>query len=75
VFAAASHTETFEEMGKSFETLHSSVIIRTNVAGLRALRTQIEQGAMVNVFASANRKEMDTLLHTYPKFLPNEQMQ
>jgi molybdate transport system substrate-binding protein len=61
VFAAASLTDAFEEMGKSFEASHFGVTVRLNFAGSQALRTQIEQGAMVDVFASANRKEMDIL--------------
>jgi molybdate transport system substrate-binding protein len=62
VFAAASLTDAFEQMGKSFEVLRPGVKVRINFAGSQALRTQIEQGAVVDVFASANRKEMDTLM-------------
>ena len=61
VFAAASLTDAFEEMGQSFETSHPGVTIRFNFAGSQSLRTQIEQGALADVFASANSKEMDAL--------------
>ena len=33
-----------------------------NFAGSQALRTQIEQGAAADVFASADHKNMDTLV-------------
>jgi molybdate transport system substrate-binding protein len=62
VFAAASLTDAFGEIGQSFEASHPGVNIRFNFAGSQALRTQIEQGAMVDVFASANSKEMGTLV-------------
>jgi molybdate transport system substrate-binding protein len=62
VFAAASLTDAFEEIGQSFEASHPDVKVGFNFSGSQALRTQIEQGAMVDVFASANGKEMDTLV-------------
>jgi molybdate transport system substrate-binding protein len=62
VFAAASLTDAFEEIGQAFEASHPGVTVRINFAGSQALRTQIEQGALVDVFASANSKEMDTLV-------------
>jgi molybdate transport system substrate-binding protein len=62
VFAAASLTDAFEEIGKNFEAAHSGVAVTFNFAGSQSLRTQIEQGAQADVFASANTKEMDTLV-------------
>lgn len=62
VFAASSLTDAFEEIGQSFEISHSGVTVRFNFAGSQFLRTQIEQGALADVFASANSKEMDTLV-------------
>ncbi len=62
VFAAASLTDAFEEIGRAFEASHPGVTATFNFAGSQALRTQIEQGALVDVFASANNKEMDALV-------------
>lgn len=62
VYAAASLTDAFTEMGKGFESSHPGVIVAFNFGGSQNLRTQIEQGAPVDVFASANAKEMDALV-------------
>jgi molybdate transport system substrate-binding protein len=62
VFAAASLAEAFGEVGKAFEAAHPGVTVAFNFAGSQALRTQIEEGAPVDVFASANFKEMDALV-------------
>ena len=62
VFAAASLTDAFTEIGKNFETANPGVTVTFNFAGSQALRTQIEEGAPADVFASASNKEMDTLV-------------
>ena len=62
VFAAASLTDAFSEIGKIFEAANPGVTITFNFAGSQALRTQIEEGAPADVFASASGKEMDTLV-------------
>src|SRR5512138_4011042 len=62
VFAAASLTDAFAEIGKNFETANPGVTVTFNFAGSQALRTQIEEGAPADVFASANQKEMDALI-------------
>jgi len=62
VYAAASLTDAFTEIGKAFETEHPDVTVVFNFGGSQNLRTQIEQGAPADVFASANTKEMDTLV-------------
>jgi molybdate transport system substrate-binding protein len=62
VYAAASLTEALTEMGKAFEASHPGVSVIFNFGGSQNLRTQIEQGAPADVFASANTKEMDTLV-------------
>lgn len=62
VFAAASLTAAFAEIGKSFEAANPGVTIKFNFGGSQTLRTQIEQGAQTDVFASANAKEMDALI-------------
>lgn len=62
VYAAASLTDAFTEIGKAFEAENAGVTIVFNFGGSQNLRTQIEQGAPADVFASANTKEMDTLV-------------
>lgn len=61
VFAAASLTDAFTEIGKNFESANPAVTVTFNFAGSQALRTQIEEGAPADVFASANKTEMDAL--------------
>ena len=62
VYAAASLTESFTELGEAFEASHPGVTVAFNFGGSQNLRTQIEQGAPADVFASANTKEMDALI-------------
>jgi molybdate transport system substrate-binding protein len=62
VFAAASLTSAFGEMGKKFESANPGVKIAFNFGGSQTLRTQIEQGATADIFASANSNEMDALV-------------
>lgn len=62
VFAAASLTDAFTELGKDFEAANPSVSVIFNFTGSQALRTQIEEGAPADVFASANITEMDMLV-------------
>lgn len=62
MFAAASLTDAFTEIGKNFEAANPGVTVVFNFAGSQALRTQIEEGAPADVFASANQTEMNTLV-------------
>ena len=62
MYAAASLTDAFTEIGKAFEADQPGVTVVLNFGGSQNLRTQIEQGAPADVFASANIKEMDTLV-------------
>jgi len=62
VFAAASLTDAFTEIGAAFEAANPGVTVTFNFAGSQALRTQIEEGAPADVFTSANTKEMDMLV-------------
>ncbi len=61
VYAAASLTNAFQDMAKEFQTTNPNAKIEFNFAGSQELRTQIEQGARADVFASADLKNMDTL--------------
>ena len=62
VFAAASLTESFTEIGKQFEADNPGAKVTFNFAGSQQLRAQLEQGARADVFASANTKEMTTAI-------------
>lgn len=61
VSAAASLTEAFTDMEAQFEVENPGVDVNFNFAGSGNLRTQIEGGAPVDVFASADEKNMDIL--------------
>jgi molybdate transport system substrate-binding protein len=58
VFAAASLTEAFTQMGQDFEEAHPGVTVTLNFAGSQQLARQLEQGAPADVFASANERQM-----------------
>ena len=58
VFAAASLTESFTEIGKNFQSAHSGVTVRFNFAGSQALVQQMTNGAPADVFASADTANM-----------------
>lgn len=62
VYAAASLTDAFAEIARAFEAETPGVTVILNFGGSQNLRTQIEQGAPADVFASANLKEMDALV-------------
>ena len=59
VFAAASLTEPFTEMGKRLEATYPGLQILYNFGGTPTLRTQLEQGAHADVFVSADAVQMD----------------
>jgi molybdate transport system substrate-binding protein len=61
VFAAASLTDVFQDLGRGFEAENPGMAVTFNFAGSQALRTQIEEGAAADVFASASLKEMEVL--------------
>jgi molybdate transport system substrate-binding protein len=59
VFAAASLTEPFTEMGRRLEATYPGLQILYNFGGSQTLRTQLELGARADVFASADAVQMD----------------
>jgi molybdate transport system substrate-binding protein len=62
VFAAASLTDAFREIGQAFEMVHPGSRVIFNFAGSQQLALQIEQGAEADVFASADQRHMDRLV-------------
>lgn len=61
VLAAASLTGSFKEIGAAFERANPGVKVTFSFAGSQTLRTQIQQGAKADVFASADANNMDPL--------------
>jgi molybdate transport system substrate-binding protein len=59
VFAAASLTDVFTELGDQLIAENPQLDVRFNFAGSSALAAQIEQGAPADVFASADEVQMD----------------
>jgi molybdate transport system substrate-binding protein len=59
VFAAASLTDAFREMGNQIEAIHPGLKVSYNFGGSPTLRTQIEQGAHADIFASADAVQME----------------
>jgi len=51
----------FEHLAAAFEKRHAGVKVRLSFAGSQELRIQIEQGARVDIFASADERHMAAL--------------
>lgn len=64
VSAAASLREAFEKLGQDFEASRPGVKVVFNFAGSQSLRMQIEQGARVNVYASADPGHLEALVES-----------
>ncbi|MDP8921698.1 MAG: molybdate ABC transporter substrate-binding protein [Chloroflexota bacterium] len=58
VFAAASLTDALKEIGAAFEA-NTGIPVAFNFGASSQLRTQLEQGARADVFASADQVQMD----------------
>lgn len=61
VFAAASMTETMNEIAKAYQQEHPDVEIVYNFDSSGTLKHQIQNGAACDVFISAAQKQMDQL--------------
>lgn len=62
VFAAASLTDVFTALGEQFQSEHPEVSVEFNFAGSSTLAEQINQGAAVDVFASASPPQMQAVV-------------
>ncbi|MFC9894322.1 molybdate ABC transporter substrate-binding protein [Nocardia sp. NPDC127579] len=62
VFAAASLTEAFTELGKRFEAAHPGAEVVFSFGASSALAQQVRQGAPADVFASAAPKNMQQVV-------------
>lgn len=61
VFAAASLVDAFDELSDAFVEANPDIEVVFNHAGSQTLASQIREGAPVDVFASANASQMDTV--------------
>jgi molybdate transport system substrate-binding protein len=60
VYAAASLTATFTQLGKDFEAAHPGVTVSFDFDGSSTLVTQLAQGAPADVLASADEQNMQS---------------
>ncbi|MDD1762626.1 MAG: molybdate ABC transporter substrate-binding protein [Methanothrix sp.] len=60
VFTAASLTGAFGEIGQIYKN-ETNISVTFNFDGSQALRTQLENGAYADIFASANKKQMNAV--------------
>jgi len=58
VYAAASLTNAFEDLGTAFEAAHPGVTVTLNFGASSQLASQLAEGAQADVFASANPAQM-----------------
>jgi molybdate transport system substrate-binding protein len=61
VFEAASLKDAMAVVSARFQAAHPGTKIVANAAGSQELRAQIEHGAPADLFASADRRQMDAL--------------
>ena len=59
IFAAASLSDAFNEIATAFEAQNRGADVVFNFGGSPTLRTQLEQGARADVFASADQRQME----------------
>lgn len=62
VFAAASLTDTFEQVADRFSASHAGAEVRLSFAGSSDLVTQVRQGAPADVIATADERTMRSLV-------------
>lgn len=61
VFAAASLTESLKQIAEVYQSEHPNVTLTFNFDSSGTLQTQIESGALTDVFISAAQKQMTAL--------------
>lgn len=62
VFAASSLTDAFDEIAAAFETEHPGVNVLASYASSSELAIQLSEGARADVFAPANRIQMEVAI-------------
>lgn len=61
IFAASSMTESLEEVGELYKETNPDISLIFNFDSSGTLKTQIEEGAVCDIFISAAQKQMDDL--------------
>jgi len=61
VFAASSMSQTLSELEHEFEAIHPTIDLEFVFAGSQALAMQINEGAPVDIFISANLNQMNRI--------------
>ena len=61
IFAAASMTETLEQLAEVYKQTHPDIKLTYNFDSSGTLKTQIEEGAVCDLFISAAQKQMNGL--------------
>lgn len=62
VFAAASLTDAFTELAETFEAAQPGVEVLFNFGGSSQLAVQLNEGAVADLFASANATQMENVV-------------
>lgn len=62
VFAAASLTNAFGEVGQAFQAAHPEITVIANYGGSSGLATQLMEGGVADLFASANKSQMQKVV-------------
>lgn len=66
VFAASSLTKVFTALGANFQASHPGITVRFSFASSATLATQINAGAPVDIFASADISAMSLVIAEVP---------
>lgn len=74
VFAAASMTETLNQIKTDYEAQHKDITLTYNFDSSGTLKTQIQEGATCDVFVSAAQEQMDQLDASKDKTANPEQL-
>lgn len=62
IFAAASLAEALSEIGEEFEATHPGSEVAINFAGSQQLAQQLSQGAPADIYASADKQQMENVI-------------
>lgn len=74
IFAAASMTETLEEISTLYSKVEPNVKLTFTFDSSGTLKTQIQEGAECDIFISAGQKQMDELDITAPETVNTEKL-
>jgi molybdate transport system substrate-binding protein len=64
IFAAASLVEALSEVGGEFEAMYPGSVVVINFAGSQQLAQQLSQGAPADIYASADKQQMENVIQS-----------